>query len=110
MSTPHKCPVCEGRGHVPAGFYARATAMHNTAPETCKACDGAGVIWPPKHYASAANPLKDAIGGYEHFHTGTPVPPPGVNICGTFADPVCVLPFAFADDYQPAPHHSGRAF
>lgn len=47
-SSPHKCPVCSGRGTVPAGFY----MAHNneftssgTAPEKCRSCLGTGVIW-----------------------------------------------------------------
>ena len=43
----HKCPVCEGRGLVPAGFYYQnslPTAV-NTCPETCRSCYGKGVIF-----------------------------------------------------------------
>jgi hypothetical protein len=40
---PHRCPVCEGRGAVPAGFYTGASPSTN--PETCKSCLGAGVLW-----------------------------------------------------------------
>lgn len=43
----HKCPVCEGRGQVPAGFYyinSAPTAI-NTSPEICKSCHGKGVIF-----------------------------------------------------------------
>lgn len=43
----HKCPVCEGRGLVPAGFYYQnslPTAV-NTCPETCRSCNGKGVIF-----------------------------------------------------------------
>ena len=47
--TPHKCPVCNGRGTVSAGFYqpeeqGRYT-LSSLAPETCKSCKGKGVIW-----------------------------------------------------------------
>ena len=41
---PFKCPVCEGRGTVPAGFYFGVSSTQ-TAPETCKACGGGGVLW-----------------------------------------------------------------
>lgn len=38
--TPHKCPVCEGRGKVEKGFY-------DNDELTCRSCLGLGVIW---HY------------------------------------------------------------
>lgn len=43
----YKCPVCEGRGQVPAGFYHtyQSTTAVNTSPETCKSCNGRGVIF-----------------------------------------------------------------
>ncbi len=43
----HKCPVCEGRGQVPAGFYYQNSAptVVNTCPETCRSCSGKGVIF-----------------------------------------------------------------
>jgi hypothetical protein len=47
---PHRCPVCEGRGHVAQGFY---TAMPGVVsgsttcpmPETCRTCGGSGILW-----------------------------------------------------------------
>jgi len=46
MSTPHRCPVCGGKGMVPAGFYQTNPygSIGNTDPETCRACDG-GIVW-----------------------------------------------------------------
>jgi len=45
-----KCPVCEGRGNLPVGFYnpygLGVTA--NTSPERCKTCNGDGVIAEPE--------------------------------------------------------------
>ena len=41
---PHKCPVCEGRGDMPAGFYRRQITSNDTKPEKCKSCYGTGVI------------------------------------------------------------------
>lgn len=43
----YKCPVCEGRGQVPAGFYHQyvSPSVVNTCPETCKSCSGKGVIF-----------------------------------------------------------------
>lgn len=40
---PFRCPICNGRGSVPAGFYDDAVLLD--APEGCRACDGAGVLW-----------------------------------------------------------------
>lgn len=43
---PHKCPVCQGKGLVPYGFYS-SYSVHittNTAPEQCKSCSGSGII------------------------------------------------------------------
>jgi hypothetical protein len=37
---PHKCPVCEGKGVVPAGFY-----TDDVANQKCRPCGGKGVIW-----------------------------------------------------------------
>ena len=45
MSQPHLCPVCGGRGTMPAGFYSDAGLTSSTASETCKTCKGEGVLW-----------------------------------------------------------------
>lgn len=45
---PYKCPVCDGRGFVPNGFYNTTTQEYvsvNTIPETCRSCGGTGIIW-----------------------------------------------------------------
>jgi len=44
---PHKCPVCEGSGIVPSGFYLKTgdSWTSNTTSEKCRACDGKGIIW-----------------------------------------------------------------
>lgn len=47
---PFKCPVCEGRGIVPAWFYilpppmAQITAA-DTGSRVCRPCGGMGVLW-----------------------------------------------------------------
>jgi DnaJ-class molecular chaperone len=41
---PWRCPVCEGRGHVTAGFYTYGLSA-STAAETCRSCRGAGIVW-----------------------------------------------------------------
>ena len=46
---PHRCPICEGHGIVPGGFYERtpdAQAWTATnATEACRACGGQGIIY-----------------------------------------------------------------
>ena len=46
FSRPCTCPVCDGRGVVPQGFYENwpLTTVTNTAPDTCRSCGGQGVI------------------------------------------------------------------
>lgn len=43
---PYRCPVCEGSGLVPTGFYS-SEFITGAIPgsETCRTCDGKGVIW-----------------------------------------------------------------
>lgn len=84
--TPHKCPVCEGRTTVPAGFYSLGPSTTNAAAETCRACDGRGIVW-------------DCVGQYHVAQpTIAPVPPfrrpamigeprLGIDSPGTSADP-----------------------
>ena len=38
-----RCPICEGRGHVPAGFYGMGVAT-DLNPETCQNCNGKGIL------------------------------------------------------------------
>ena len=43
---PYLCPVCNGRGSVPPGFYDPSHAYCATGGwETCRACGGKGVIY-----------------------------------------------------------------
>jgi hypothetical protein len=49
MRIPYRCPVCDGKGLVPNGFY-RAVGMNewgssSASPETCRTCKGIGIIW-----------------------------------------------------------------
>ena len=46
--TPHRCPICNGVGNVPIGFYSMRTMSAGTLPETCKACNGTGILWERK--------------------------------------------------------------
>ncbi len=46
--TPYRCPVCNGHGIVPAGFYETTEGCWtttSTAPEPCRACNGTGIVW-----------------------------------------------------------------
>lgn len=43
----YKCPVCDGKGVVPSGFYnvcGQNWYSFNTKPETCRSCNGKGII------------------------------------------------------------------
>jgi DnaJ-class molecular chaperone len=41
--TPHKCPVCEGRGRVDRSFY--GDTMNGSPSIVCQSCHGAGLVW-----------------------------------------------------------------
>jgi len=44
---PYLCPVCCGKGIVPAGFYnfpSNCGSITSTWAETCRACNGKGII------------------------------------------------------------------
>lgn len=46
MNKPHLCPVCQGRGTVPANFYNPELNTNTSAAyEKCRSCIGAGYIW-----------------------------------------------------------------
>lgn len=45
---PYRCPVCNGTGLVPNGFYTRTISYWPTTdvtPETCRTCKGTGIFW-----------------------------------------------------------------
>ena len=45
---PHVCPVCKGRGIVPADFYeSRHQFGTIAAPRNvpCRTCNGMGIVW-----------------------------------------------------------------
>lgn len=44
MSDAKRCPVCDGRGSVPAGFYTPGQGATDTASETCRTCGGNGMV------------------------------------------------------------------
>jgi len=41
---PYCCPVCNGSGNVPNGFYDAGLTII-TSPETCRSCNGTGIIY-----------------------------------------------------------------
>ena len=47
MQVPHRCPVCNGKGVVGAGFYStgQCVGVTSTADETCQSCGGDGILW-----------------------------------------------------------------
>jgi hypothetical protein len=45
---PYKCPVCDGTGKVPAGFYNEGYGSTNACPEQCQTCKGIGIVLPPQ--------------------------------------------------------------
>jgi hypothetical protein len=46
---PYCCPICNGKGIVPQGFYSTGYdggyLSNSTTPDTCKSCGGTGIIW-----------------------------------------------------------------
>ena len=45
---PNRCPVCNGTGTVPYGFYLHLPSIDTTTVssyETCRQCRGEGLIW-----------------------------------------------------------------
>lgn len=48
---PHRCPVCDGKGHVPPGFYDVVPGIpmsNDLGLDRCKSCAGAGIVWEPE--------------------------------------------------------------
>jgi len=51
MKTPHVCPVCNGNGLVPNGFYNQYSGQwlsSDATPEMCRTCNGEGIVWEPE--------------------------------------------------------------
>jgi hypothetical protein len=54
MTIPVKCPVCEGKGKVRAGFYPDES-LTAAGWVTCRTCNGCGILYgfqgdPPQPY------------------------------------------------------------
>jgi len=45
MAVPYRCPICGGAGVVPAGFYSMGIVSTLFVPETCRSCNGTGIVW-----------------------------------------------------------------
>jgi hypothetical protein len=42
---PFCCPVCQGRGTVPGGFYSCFGGSTSITAEPCRPCSGTGIVW-----------------------------------------------------------------
>ena len=49
LTRPFTCPVCSGKGKVPAGFYGAigvdSWAVSDLTPDQCRSCNETGVVW-----------------------------------------------------------------
>ena len=45
QTQPYACPVCNGKQKVPAGFYELSGTISRIHEETCRACNGTGIVW-----------------------------------------------------------------
>lgn len=67
---PHRCPICNGTGNVPGGFYYSTGdfCVSNCATETCRTCGGTGVIWEAstdlKRMNATQNAVIESVRGY----------------------------------------------
>lgn len=57
---PYKCPVCEGHGIVPGGFYNSVgpICVSTSTTEICRACSGSGLVFCPEDNARQEVPYK----------------------------------------------------
>jgi len=50
MSSPYRCPVCQGRCTMPQSFYLvinTGSTLMSGGVETCRSCGGRGIVWGP---------------------------------------------------------------
>jgi hypothetical protein len=92
MAIPYKCPICNGTGLVPNGFY-RAIGVvdsitNSVGPEQCKSCNGTGIVWDYSNGWNQKWPLGVSVPA-EYVKppiitpcTGDPLPPNNPTICG----------------------------
>ena len=53
MTTPHRCPICQGQGTVPPGFYEElntGTSISSNRP-ICRTCGGSGLLWESQDFS-----------------------------------------------------------
>ena len=68
----YKCPVCKGRGTVPADFYSHlaSTTVVNTCPVACRSCGGKGIVFSYADYCidtvALINNEKEYLGYYTY--------------------------------------------
>lgn len=58
----HRCPVCNGNGLVPNGFYMQTSGHWSTssiAAEMCRSCNGTGIVW--VQVAGQSEQLKEEV-------------------------------------------------
>lgn len=64
---PHRCPVWLGTGNVPGGFYNSTNFTEDgqvlittggTGSETCRSCNGQGIVWQPEFQYSSTEDIK----------------------------------------------------
>ena len=80
MATPHRCPVCNGVGKVPAGFYSMGIASTTSMPETCRSCNGTGIIWELCDCVSKMLESPPMVQP-KNPSTGDPLPPENPTVC-----------------------------
>ena len=63
---PYCCPVCNGRGTVPCGFYqtSKFYSVSESSDEMCKSCKGTGVLWLEDEKLNS-NDVKEIIEKYQ---------------------------------------------
>ena len=57
---PNKCPTCDGKGMVPPGFYPDGS---ETNWETCRSCEGGGIIVTRSEAEEVISLLEDRLMG-----------------------------------------------
>lgn len=84
---PYTCPVCDGTGKVPNGFYnrtGRTWTTGSTQPEICKSCNGEGIVW-GNEYADYHIPLTTSP-------MISPFEPTTAVSCNTISDNLYLIP------------------
>ena len=67
----YKCPVCNGRGFVPPGFYSWfgdgqcGWSVKNAYPEVCRSCSGTGVVY--EYINPPVVHIDHICGGYTNY-------------------------------------------